>query len=42
MTCFVLVHLVGFLVDVLTVPRDSADEKNMQILLLIVFAAQDR
>src|ERR671933_1381262 len=34
MTWFVLVHLVGFLVDVLTVARRSADEKDLQILLL--------
>src|SRR5919202_1508022 len=34
MTWFVLVHLVGFLVAVLTGPRRSADEKDMQILLL--------
>src|SRR5919202_3494096 len=34
MTWFVLVHLVGFLVDVLTVARRSADEKDMQIRLL--------
>src|SRR5918997_3873110 len=34
MTWFVLVHLVGFLVDVLTVPRRSADEKDVQILVL--------
>ena len=33
-TWFVLVYLVGFLVDVLTGPRRSADEKDMQILLL--------
>ena len=29
-----LVHLVEFLVDGLTVPRHSANEKNVQILLL--------
>src|SRR5919202_5026480 len=34
MTWFVLVHLVGFLVAVLTGPRRSADEKDVQILLL--------
>src|SRR5919199_6677446 len=33
-TWFVLVYLVGFLVDVLTGPRRSADEKDLQILLL--------